>query len=143
MQADTAKLRLSPIDPSSDEIGELRLCAAGRAVAHLLLHSRDGCRLSPPVTTSGAGNTSSGGGFGTVPAAGQANTGQFSIHGQRESDNAYYPKAFGWNIANATQTDLPFPPLFQTTETLNCSVLSACRRLRQNLILHQTMQGAG
>ena len=43
-----------------------------------------------PVTTSGAGNTSSGGGFGTVPAAGQTNTGQFSIHGQRESDNAYY-----------------------------------------------------
>jgi hypothetical protein len=42
-----------------------------------------------PVTTSGAGNTSSGGGFGTVAAAGQANTGQFSIHGQRESDNAY------------------------------------------------------
>ena len=42
-----------------------------------------------PVTTSGAGNTSSGGGFGTVPAAGQTNTGQFSIHGQRESDNAY------------------------------------------------------
>ena len=42
-----------------------------------------------PVTTSGASNTSSGGGFGTVPAAGQANTGQFSIHGQRESDNAY------------------------------------------------------
>ena len=43
-----------------------------------------------PITTSGAGNTSSGGGFGTVPAAGQTNTGQFSIHGQRESDNAYY-----------------------------------------------------
>ena len=43
-----------------------------------------------PVTTSGAGNTSSGGGFGTVPAAGELNTGQFSIHGQRESDNAYY-----------------------------------------------------
>lgn len=42
-----------------------------------------------PITTSGAGNTSSGGGFGTVPAAGQTNTGQFSIHGQRESDNAY------------------------------------------------------
>ncbi|NYF90731.1 carboxypeptidase regulatory-like domain-containing protein [Tunturiibacter empetritectus] len=42
-----------------------------------------------PITTSGAGNTISGGGFGTVPAAGQANTGQFSIHGQRESDNAY------------------------------------------------------
>jgi hypothetical protein len=43
-----------------------------------------------PITTSGAGNTSSGGGFGTVPAAGEVNTGQFSIHGQRESDNAYY-----------------------------------------------------
>ena len=42
-----------------------------------------------PVTTSGAGNSSSGGGFGTVPAAGQTNTGQFSINGQRESDNAY------------------------------------------------------
>ncbi len=36
-----------------------------------------------PVTTSGAGNTSSGGGFGTVPAAGQANMGQFSIAGWR------------------------------------------------------------
>ncbi len=43
-----------------------------------------------PVTTSGAGNSSSGGGFGTVPAAGEANTGQFSINGQRESDNAFY-----------------------------------------------------
>ncbi len=43
-----------------------------------------------PITTSGAGNTSSSGGFGTVPAAGETNTGQFSIHGQRESDNAYY-----------------------------------------------------
>jgi Carboxypeptidase regulatory-like domain len=43
-----------------------------------------------PITTSGAANTSSGGGFGTVPAAGEANTGQFSINGQRESDNAFY-----------------------------------------------------
>ncbi|MBV8114571.1 MAG: carboxypeptidase regulatory-like domain-containing protein, partial [Silvibacterium sp.] len=43
-----------------------------------------------PVTTSGATNSSSGGGFGTVPAGGEANTGQFSIHGQRESDNAYF-----------------------------------------------------
>ena len=42
-----------------------------------------------PITTSGAGNSTSGGGFGTVPAAGEANTGQFSINGQRESDNAY------------------------------------------------------
>lgn len=43
-----------------------------------------------PITTSGAGNSTSGGGFGTLPAAGQENTGQFSIHGQRESQNAYY-----------------------------------------------------
>ena len=43
-----------------------------------------------PITTSGAGNSTSGGGFGTVPVAGEQNTGQFSIHGQRESDNAYY-----------------------------------------------------
>jgi hypothetical protein len=38
-----------------------------------------------PVTTSGASNSSSGGGFGTVPVAGTENTGQFSINGQRES----------------------------------------------------------
>jgi Carboxypeptidase regulatory-like domain len=43
-----------------------------------------------PITTSGAGNSTSGGGFGTVSAAGETNTGQFSINGQRESDNAYY-----------------------------------------------------
>lgn len=43
-----------------------------------------------PITTSGAGNSTSGGGFGTVPVAGAQNTGQFSIHGERESDNAYY-----------------------------------------------------
>lgn len=43
-----------------------------------------------PITTSGASNSTSGGGFGTVPVAGQQNTGQFSIHGQRESDNAYF-----------------------------------------------------
>jgi len=42
-----------------------------------------------PVTTSGAGNSTSGGGFGTVPAAGEANTGQFSINGQREDANGF------------------------------------------------------
>src|ERR1039458_9466861 len=35
-----------------------------------------------PITTSGVGNSTSGGGFGTVPVAGEQNTGQFSIHGQ-------------------------------------------------------------
>ena len=43
-----------------------------------------------PLTTSGATNSSSGGGFGTVPAAGNGNTGQFSIHGQRESANGFF-----------------------------------------------------
>lgn len=42
-----------------------------------------------PVTTSGAANSSSGGGFGTVSAAGNENTGQFSINGQRESANGF------------------------------------------------------
>ena len=42
-----------------------------------------------PLTTSGAGNSTSGGGFGTVPAAGTTNTGQFSINGQREDANGF------------------------------------------------------
>ncbi|HEY4950724.1 MAG TPA: carboxypeptidase regulatory-like domain-containing protein [Candidatus Acidoferrales bacterium] len=42
-----------------------------------------------PLTTSGAGNSTSGGGFGTVPAAGNADTGQISINGQRESANGF------------------------------------------------------
>src|ERR1700691_5823435 len=43
-----------------------------------------------PETTSGASNSSSGGGFGTVPVAGNENTGQFSINGQRESANEFF-----------------------------------------------------
>src|ERR1700676_643947 len=43
-----------------------------------------------PMTTSGAGNSTSGGGFGTVPVGGNGNTGQFSINGQRESANGFY-----------------------------------------------------
>ena len=42
-----------------------------------------------PMTTSGAANGSSGGGFGTISAAGNDNTGQFSINGQRESANGF------------------------------------------------------
>jgi hypothetical protein len=42
-----------------------------------------------PLTTSGAGNSTSGGGFGTVPVAGNTDTGQFSINGQRESANGF------------------------------------------------------
>jgi hypothetical protein len=40
-----------------------------------------------PITTSSASNSTSGGGFGAVPAGGNANTGQYSINGQRESAN--------------------------------------------------------
>lgn len=43
-----------------------------------------------PITTSGAANSTSGGGFGTVPVAGNENTGQFSINGQRESANGFF-----------------------------------------------------
>jgi hypothetical protein len=43
-----------------------------------------------PLTTSGATNSTSGGGFGTVPVAGAGNTGQFSIHGQREAANGFF-----------------------------------------------------
>jgi hypothetical protein len=43
-----------------------------------------------PVTTSGATNSTSGGGFGNVPVAGNGSTGQFSINGQRESANGFY-----------------------------------------------------
>src|SRR5260370_20734568 len=42
-----------------------------------------------PLTTSGAGNSTSGGGFGTVPVAGATNTGQFSTTGQREEANGF------------------------------------------------------
>jgi hypothetical protein len=42
-----------------------------------------------PLTTSGAGNSTSGGGFGTVPVAGNPDTGQYSINGQRESANGF------------------------------------------------------
>src|SRR6202790_2941087 len=42
-----------------------------------------------PLTTSGAGNSTSGGGFGTVPVAGATNTGQFSINGQRADANGF------------------------------------------------------
>jgi Carboxypeptidase regulatory-like domain len=43
-----------------------------------------------PITTSSVGNSTSGGGFGNVPVAGNSNTGQFSINGQRESANGFY-----------------------------------------------------
>jgi Carboxypeptidase regulatory-like domain len=43
-----------------------------------------------PITTSSATNSTSGGGFGSVPVGGNGNTGQFSINGQREAANGFY-----------------------------------------------------
>ena len=43
-----------------------------------------------PITTSGQSNNTSGGSFGYVPVSGGLTTGQFAIHGQRESANGFF-----------------------------------------------------
>jgi hypothetical protein len=81
------------IQMSDTEIGET---IASQHVAEVPLNGRSYTDLLAtqagvsPVTTSGASNSSSGGGFGTVPVAGNDNTGQFSINGQRESANDFF-----------------------------------------------------
>ena len=81
------------VQMSDTEIGET---IASQHVAEAPLNGRSYTDLLAtqagvsPVTTSGAANSSSGGGFGTVPVAGNGNTGQFSINGQRESANGFY-----------------------------------------------------
>lgn len=81
------------IQMSDTEIGET---IASQHVADVPLNGRSYTDLLAtqagvsPVTTSGASNSSSGGGFGTVPVAGNENTGQFSINGQRESANGFF-----------------------------------------------------
>jgi hypothetical protein len=81
------------IQMSDTEIGET---ITGQHVAEAPLNGRSYTDLLAtqagvsPITTSGASNSSSGGGFGTVPVAGNANTGQFSINGQRESANGFF-----------------------------------------------------
>jgi len=73
------------IQMSDTEIGET---ISSEHVAEVPLNGRSYTDLLAtqagvsPVTTSGAANSSSGGGFGTVPVAGNENTGQFSINGQ-------------------------------------------------------------
>src|SRR6202011_3140887 len=80
------------IQMSDTEIGET---ISSQHVAEVPLNGRTYTDLLAtqagvsPVTTSGASNSSSGGGFGTVPVAGNNNTGQFSINGQRESSNGF------------------------------------------------------
>jgi hypothetical protein len=81
------------IQISDTEIGET---ISGEHVAEVPLNGRSYTDLLAtqagvsPITTSGAANSSSGGGFGTVPVAGNQNTGQFSINGQRESANGFF-----------------------------------------------------
>jgi hypothetical protein len=81
------------IQMSDTEIGET---ISSQHVAEVPLNGRSYTDLLAtqagvsPVTTGGASNSSSGGGFGTVPVAGNENTGQFSINGQRESANGFF-----------------------------------------------------
>ena len=81
------------IQMSDTEIGET---IGNQHVAEVPLNGRSYTDLLAtqagvsPITTSGSANSSSGGGFGTVPVAGNENTGQFSINGQRESANGFF-----------------------------------------------------
>jgi hypothetical protein len=90
------------VQMSDTEIGET---IASQQVVDVPLNGRSYTDLLAtqagvsPVTTSGAANSTSGGGFGTVPVAGNENTGQFSINGQRESANAFF-----LNGANVQET---------------------------------------
>ena len=78
------------VQMSDTEIGET---IASQQVVDMPLNGRSYTDLLAtqagvsPVTTSGAANSTSGGGFGTVPVAGNENTGQFSINGQREAEH--------------------------------------------------------
>jgi len=81
------------VQMSDTEIGET---IASQQVVDLPLNGRSYTDLLAtqagvsPVTTSGPANSTSGGGFGTVPVAGNNNAGQFSINGQRESANGFF-----------------------------------------------------
>jgi hypothetical protein len=81
------------IQMSDTEIGET---ISSQHVAEVPLNGRSYTDLLAtqagvsPVATSGASNSSSGGGFGTVPVAGNEDTDQFSINGQRESANGFF-----------------------------------------------------
>ena len=81
------------VQMSDTEIGET---IASKQVVDMPLNGRSYTDLLAtqagvsPITTSGAANSTSGGGFGTVPVAGNENTGQFSINGQRESANEFF-----------------------------------------------------
>src|SRR5579872_6174993 len=81
------------VETTDTKLGQV---IGGRQVTGLPLNGRSYTDLLAiqggvtPITTSGAGNSTSGGGFGTVPVGGNGSTGQFSINGQRESANGFY-----------------------------------------------------
>jgi hypothetical protein len=81
------------VETSDTKLGQV---IGGTEVAGLPLNGRSYTDLLAiqggviPTTTSSATNSTSGGGFGSVPVAGNSNTGQFSINGQRESANGFY-----------------------------------------------------
>jgi outer membrane receptor for ferrienterochelin and colicin len=97
------------VQMSDTEIGDT---IASQQVVDLPLNGRSYTDLLAtqagvsPVTTSGAGNSTSGGGFGTVPVAGNNNTGQFSINGQRESANGFFLNGAGVQESIGEQTGI-------------------------------------
>ena len=92
-QTVTVTTNTAAVQTSDTQIGQT---IEGKQVTSLPLNGRSYTDLLAvqagviPVTTSGSTSTTNGGGFGTVPAGRDENTGQFSVNGQRESDNAYY-----------------------------------------------------
>jgi hypothetical protein len=80
------------VETTDTQLGQV---LGSKKVTEILLNGRSYTDLFAtqvgvtPLTTSGAGNSTSGGGFGTVPVAGATNTGQFSINGQREDANGF------------------------------------------------------
>lgn len=88
----TVEARGSHVETSDTQLGQV---IGSAQVTDIPLNGRSYTDLLAiqggvtPVTTSAASNSTSGGGFGTVPVAGNGNTGQFSIHGQRESANGF------------------------------------------------------
>lgn len=80
------------VETTDTQLGQV---VGGKQVTQIPLNGRSYTDLLAlqvgvtPITTSGAANSTSGGGFGTVPVAGNDNTGQFSINGQRESANGF------------------------------------------------------
>jgi Carboxypeptidase regulatory-like domain len=81
------------VETSDTQLGQV---IVGKQVTALPLNGRSYTDLLAiqagvdPITTSGQTNNTSGGSFGYVPVSGGLTTGQFSVHGQRESANGFF-----------------------------------------------------